>query len=345
VLTATKKKPVAAVVSVAGPVTENGQKVNLTNYDGEKDLLVRELPSIFFPHEVTRFINDLAASCQGINSLAETGHIGRYFDMLWSDIPVPENQALSPTNYLVLSMGTGLGCGILAILPNGVHEVIAMETGHVLVTPLVSKNAESREEAEFYDWMSERVYKGRHTIEYEDICSGRGLAACYQFVVRNSPHADKTLTSETIAKRYGDDPNCRRALFLHYKYLFRIARELCVGLNCKAFFLTGDNQISNDAFVKEEAANFHKEFLDHPKEQWIHDAICYRQTRRTELNLRGALYSARRLAVLNEIDTGVERYEKKRQLMKVPHPVWTLPPLAVGAVLCYAALKFFKKLQ
>jgi len=342
---ATKKKPVSAVVSVAGPVTENGQKVNLTNYIGERDLGVRQLPSILFNHESTRFINDLAASCQGINSLGEEGRVGRYFGQLWSDVPIPENLSLNPTNYLVLSMGTGLGCGVLAILPNGIHEVIALETGHISVTNLSHKHSDSIEEIQLYNWLSERIYKGRHTIEYEDICSGRGLSACYQFVVRNIPHADKTLTPETIAKRAGDDPNAHKAMFLHYKYLFRVAKELCIGLNCKAFFLTGDNQIYNDKFVKDNADLYHKEFLDHPKVEWINEAICYRQTRRTELNLRGALYSARRLSMLADTEREVQKVEKKKQLMKMPHPAWSLPPLALGAVLCYAALKYFKKLQ
>ncbi|PRP77286.1 glucokinase [Planoprotostelium fungivorum] len=345
-LQATKRKPISAVVSVAGPVSENGRKVNLTNYIGDKDLSVEGLPSILFNADCTRFLNDLAATCQGINSLAEEGRLNKYFDQLWSSNPVPPGFGLNPTNYLVLAMGTGLGCGVLAILPNGVHEVIALETGHLTVSTVGPHEEGYQEEVQFLEWLAQKIYGGKHAIEWEDICSGRGLQSCYEYVVRNDNSADKTLNPEAIAKRAVEnnyDPYCRTALFLHYKFLFRTAQEQCVGLNCKAFFLTGDNQIYNNAFVKEKSQEYLEEFLNHPKRQWIDEAVCFRQTRRTELNLRGALYSARKIFMIAQAEIDVERAEKKKQL-HVPHPGWALPPLALGAILCYGTLKLMKKI-
>jgi len=345
-LTAIKDRPISAVVSVAGPVTENGRKVSLTNYIGEKDLTVDDLPSILFNAGSTRFLNDLASTCQGINSLAEDGRINKYFDQLWSPYPVPADLRLNPTNYLVLSMGTGLGCGVLAILPNGIHEVIALETGHLTVTTVGPNEPGYAQEVQFLEWLSQKIYGGRHAVEWEDICSGRGLQSCYQYMVRNDASSDKTLSSEIIAKRAVEevhDPHCRSALFLHYKFLFRTAQELCVGLNCKSFFLTGDNQISNNPFVKTMCEELLAEFRNHPKRHWIEDNVCFRQTRRTELNLRGALYSARAIALIAKAEKDVTRSERKQQI-RVPHPVWGLPPLALGAALCYGWLVYSKRL-
>jgi glucokinase len=290
--------PVTACFAIAGPISGQGKFVSVTNYTGQKDLWVTDLPAIFCPHESTRFINDLASTCHGINFLSEENLLNKYFDSYWSSA----NQAdphLSNVNYAVLSMGTGLGCGLLVQLPNGQHEVVATENGHSTVSTLGPDHPGYAEELSFLNFLSKKLYHGKHFIEWEDICSGRGLLACYQYVILNHPAADSTLDAATISKKAvgpAHDPYCRQAMTLHYKYLFRSAQQQCVGLNCKGFFLTGDNQIANNALVNELREEFHAEFLNHPKLDWIQHNVCFRQTKSTDLNLHGALFAARLIA-------------------------------------------------
>eukprot|EP01117_Protostelium_nocturnum_P006952 TRINITY_DN2493_c0_g1_i2.p1 TRINITY_DN2493_c0_g1~~TRINITY_DN2493_c0_g1_i2.p1 ORF type:complete len:431 (-),score=114.81 TRINITY_DN2493_c0_g1_i2:180-1472(-) len=289
-------RPVTACLAIAGPVSDKGRSVSLTNYVGEKQLKVNDLPAIFCPHDSTIFINDLASTCHGINSLGEENLLSEYFESLWSQ---ETKVRLDPTNYAVLSMGTGLGCGILALLPSEAHEVISTENGHSTVSTVGPSHPNYDSEVSFINYLGEKLYNGKHAIEWEDICSGRGLLACYEYVTRNHPSADKSLDAASISKRaVGEAPDeyCRDAMYLHFQFLFRSAQQQCVGLNCKGFFLTGDNQIANNAFVTEFREKFHSEYLNHPKAEWIGKNQCYRQIKSTELNLRGALYAARLVA-------------------------------------------------
>jgi glucokinase len=42
----------------------------------------------------------------------------------------------------------------------------------------------------------------------------------------------------------------QRALEIHYRILMRTSQNIAVGMNVKGVFLCGDNQVSNDKFVK-----------------------------------------------------------------------------------------------
>lgn len=44
------------------------------------------------------------------------------------------------------------------------------------------------------------------------------------------------------------DIYAEKAVQTHYKYLFRIAQQLCIGLIGKAVFLAGDNQVGRYIF-------------------------------------------------------------------------------------------------
>ena len=79
-----KKFVKAGCIDVAGPVSELGQKVEITNYKGGEDNLHRnlslcELPSLLFPPGHSRIINDLESACYGISGLNAKGTVGEYF--------------------------------------------------------------------------------------------------------------------------------------------------------------------------------------------------------------------------------------------------------------------------
>lgn len=46
-----------------------------------------------------------------------------------------------------------------------------------------------------------------------------------------------------VEKALSGDISSNQALYFHYKYLFRSAKQQCVGLQTKGIFLAGDNQV------------------------------------------------------------------------------------------------------
>lgn len=99
---------------------------------------------------------------------------------------------ITNTNYtdLVLAMGTGLGAGLLFSLTykqswhnaDPTFDIIPLEAGHCTITYPGYSHDSAEKEAKRLKFLSEKLYDGgKHAIEFEDICSGRGLKACYLF--------------------------------------------------------------------------------------------------------------------------------------------------------------------
>jgi len=86
-----------------------------------------------------------------------------------------------------MAMGTGLGTGLLfsstykhtKFDDNPKFEVIPLEAGHCSITYPAEKQPQYHSESKRLTNLSKSVYGSHHVAEFEDICSGRGLKACY----------------------------------------------------------------------------------------------------------------------------------------------------------------------
>jgi len=253
-----------------------------------------QLPRSLFP-ENTVFINDLAAAAEGIVALSEDGRLSEFFKPMWT--PHLEDNThiqMKPVNYVVMAMGTGLGACLL--LSNGAkHTVLPCESGHTSITPLGPSHPASLEETQLLNFLSHKIYQGKLNPEWEDICSGRGLVSCYEFLCRNDSTSPKTLTAFDVvqmALSEEPDPLATKAMLVHYSYLLRASSQQCVGMLAKGVFLAGDNQAANDPFVSKHLEAFQKEFLNNSKKDWIEGVPVYRQTRSYNLNLLGCIHRA-----------------------------------------------------
>jgi len=243
----------------------------------------------------TVFINDLASACEGIAALNSVGLLKQFFQPLWSSAS-HDPVELQPVNYLVLAMGTGLGCGLL-VAKDGSHEVLSLETGHTFITPLGNSHPNKEEEQNLFNFLSNKLYQNKFSPEWEDICSGRGLGYCYEFVTKDVHGAEKLNAGQIVAKAVRDkDPNAIKAVSIHYKYLFRAAQNQCVGFIAKGVFLAGDNQVANDQFVSHHIPTFKDEFMNHSKANWLENVPVYRQIKGYNLNLHGTVHVAKRNA-------------------------------------------------
>ncbi|KAL0481858.1 glucokinase [Acrasis kona] len=299
-----RKVPLGSVVALAGPVVDH-TSVALTNYvEKEQDLHVDELNEKLFPRGKTRFINDLEAACFGIIGLGLEDRLGEYMASLWvsneeSSIPVK----LKKISYAVMSMGTGLGVGIIQYNDNYHGEIkyqpLPLEAGHCLIAHPAPGDKYYDRDIQRLKFLSKKLYKDVTSIEYEDICSGRGLQYCHEFELSLlSTNDEPKIATRALKSGNPDDTPEGRALLVHYKYLMEAAQNVCVMIpSVKGVFFTGDNQLANESFVLESADIYKEVFLNHPKRHWLEPVAKHMVRQKTphNFNLEGAHFVANHL--------------------------------------------------
>lgn len=289
--------PYAACLDIAGPIADHGKEVEITNYTGsspERTIRTTDLPQLLFPAGRTVFINDLESCCYGILGLDEQKKLAEFFAPLWGsesgDFQLPN------VHHAVLAAGTGLGAGLLLKLGKRNFQVYPLEYGHALIPPLGANHANRESDQHLLDYLSQRLYSGAFPAEYEDIVSGRGLTYVYDFLVKDTGATGGLSPAEIASEAAAGNTQAEQALEIHYRILMRTSQNIAVGMNVKGVFLCGDNQVSNDKFVKSIKQKLHDEFLNHPKRHWIEKVPVYTQTTSFNINLYGTLYVARLLA-------------------------------------------------
>jgi len=253
----------ACGIDAAGPVSEDKNTVVITNWpeSHERTIDIRKLDERVCPRGKTSLLNDLEACCHGISALSAAGQLGNYFELL-DDPAKPVPASLQPRKHLVMAMGTGLGVGVLLDNPKTNFSVLPMEIGHTIVTHFGETHKEHDSDEKFLTWLGKKVYNGLHSPEFEDICSGRGLAWAYEFLTGGTVAQPKDIAQGAMK----GDKNAEKAMLLHYRFLLRVAQNTCVGIQTKGVILCGDNQVHNYAFVRAHAADLMEEFLHHPKQ-------------------------------------------------------------------------------
>jgi len=282
----------AAALDAAGPINrENGDiQVIITNWPSDNCLKISQLPETLFPKGKSTMLNDLEAGCFGILALNAQKSLSKYFKPLWET--KNPSDSLMPKTYMVLAMGTGLGVGSL-FYAGDKHMVIPMEVGHSLVTSYGPEHPDYKQDTELYNFISNLLYKGVHGVEFEDICSGRGLEYSYQFLIKDTSKPKKT--AEEIGKSVKEDELAARAMHLHYKTLIRCAQNIAISMNAKGIILSGDNQVYNKDFVFSSSDALKKDFLHHPKQAWIEDSPVLAQVESVNTMILGCLYKASEL--------------------------------------------------
>jgi glucokinase len=293
-------------LAVAGRIIKDGQAVEFTNYDKNSNLLNKnELPTFLFPHNNTHFLNDLESSCYGLIGLDERHKLQKYFEVFWSSQKI-ENIRLQPQRYLVFAMGTGLGIALLITTKNShKHEVLSLEFGHILHAGLGAMDEDATDDKKLLRHLSNKLYQNQYVPETEDICSGRGLKYVYDWVreenQKNGCEVPDLETPKDIAtEAINGNLYATKAMLFHFKWLFRSAQNLCVGLQAQGVFLAGDNQVNNHPFVMKYKSRLREVFLNHPKQAWIENIPFFSQTEKLNTNIEGTIYYAQRHFALSQ---------------------------------------------
>jgi len=281
--------PVACCIDLAGPRLSQ-YEIKLTNYHVDDcHLNITQLPKKICPPGTLYILNDLESGAYGIIPYIQR----KMTKEIFCDFIHPlETKGPSSTGvYIVLAAGTGLGVGII-YYSAGEFKVIASEFGHISLVPLTPEEEMLFEKIKKYLPTVEGT-RTNFNLEYEDLVSGRGI----KYIFDNIKTCTRELTSAEIAKEAneftGDRTNdCVRALTLHYKCLFRAAKETSVGLFSSGAFMIGDNIVRNKNFVNSIHQDLEDEFKNHPKLEWLSKIPVYVQKDIMNLNLIGCIYYA-----------------------------------------------------
>ena len=289
----------ACGIDAAGPISEDKQSVVITNWPEAhaRTIDIGALDARVCPRGRTALLNDLEACCHGVAALSAAAQLGAYFELL-ADGAAPVPARLAPKKHLVMAMGTGLGVGMLLDSAKDRFSVLPMELGHTLVTHLGAAHPEHARDEAYLRWLGAKVYGGAHSPEFEDVCSGRGLAWAFEFLSGGEVAAPKD-----IAQRAAQgEAAAEGAMLLHYRFLLRAAQNTCVGLQSKGVILCGDNQVHNHAFVRAHAPQLIAEFLHHPKQngpaghRWLEGIPIFIQKKSVNANMIGCVAVASSLA-------------------------------------------------
>jgi len=240
----------------------------------------------------------IESCCYGILALNEQNLLYEYFEPLWGG---DANIKLAPVHHAIAAAGTGFGCGLLTKL-GPQFQVYPLEFGHVSIIPLGKTDPEKDLDDKLLDYLSARLYDGKHAPEFEDIVSGRGLTYVYDFLVKDL-EKKTTLSAVEVAIAATTQPvneHALQALQIHYKILARSLQAISIGLQVKGILLAGDNQVANLPFVRSYAKELQAVYVNHQKHSWIDHVPVYTQNKLFNINIFGTLFVAKIAANIQE---------------------------------------------
>lgn len=292
------KAAIGAAIAGAGRILQLGSVLDITNFKGgpEHRILARaELPQLLFPQHSTVFLNDLQAASYGVLSIAEEGSLTDYFSKLWG----PSFDVQKRGHYLIVAPGTGLGASALLWIPE-LNNYIAMplEGGHTLVPSSGPASSEVAAEQRMLDWIANKCWAGKTTVEFEDLVCGQGVVNIFEYLcsVDRAPFPAEC-TAQTVVDRVfaaSPDPLAVQALYLHYRYMSRFSASLTILTQVAAVFWCGSNQVINDSFIRARATDLERDWFEHSKAEWLREVPVLGQVKDVNVNILGTILIARR---------------------------------------------------
>ncbi|KAN0055225.1 hypothetical protein ACTA71_008324 [Dictyostelium dimigraforme] len=285
-------EPEFCCIALAGPhLSKNMYK--MTNYEeGDNLLYTEKLPSKLCPPGKYAVLNDLESGAYGIIPFMKVqGGLGSIF----STIVQQTGTLRQPDNcvYPVLAAGTGLGVGLITKFGDQ-YKVIPSEFGHISICSDTNDC-----EQELFKKLQDNIKKKEtsrtnYALEYEDIVSGRGVQALYNIMKHKeeSERDNAQIATQAAINPENTECSCVKTMKIHYQYLVRCAREISVGTFGASVFLIGDNIVRNNAMVNSIKPFLAKEFLDHPKLEWLSTIPVFGQKVIINLNLIGCIFYA-----------------------------------------------------
>lgn len=302
------KRVVASALNLPGPV-QGGVGGPIANYQGatneDKVLRLAELPKALFIEHHTVMLNDLEAGAYGVIAADHFKIFPQLFTTMWSAKGAPAgavnaSHGLGKGHCFVVAPGTGLGNALIQYHSfSDKYTVLPLEFGHTSV--------QSETETEFLAAHKQELKRGNYMVEYDDLCSGRGLVRLYHWVTRGKPSKRAAITAKDISDlAKGGDVDSIRAFDLYNTFLMRYCSQMAMGFVPSTIVLCGDNFVHNKGIYEQQRVvdAMKATLLDHSMERmgFMSRVAVVRQRELANLNLLGCVFisenAARKLSKL-----------------------------------------------
>jgi glucokinase len=287
----------ATTYTLPGPI--DGDSVTIPNFwaSGDHRFTRGELSAFEFLQGRVSLINDVQALGHGLISTDEYYGLEDDFAPLWKPPAMDVMPTLYPLYFsseaaAVLLVAFGLGAAfIVPIDSSDSYRVIASEGGHAIVQLCGPDEPGYEEEIALMKFIAERQH---HAVEWEDICSTRGLAHCYNFELRGGQQAQSGEGVNAIAEIEQDpsDGVAMKALTTHFKFLMRFARMSAISFTCKSVFITYSVFAGGTHALQRQIALCRDEFMHFTKSEWVSNVSVFVQTTDRNISAMGVMYHA-----------------------------------------------------
>ncbi|OHT04985.1 hypothetical protein TRFO_27363 [Tritrichomonas foetus] len=324
----------ATTFSFPGPI--DNDVVEIPNWwaTGDNHFSKRDFSNLSICQKQVNIINEIQALGHGLISTDEFYGLEDDFAPLWKPPAMDVMPTLYPLYFsseaaAVLQIAFGLGAAfIVPIDSSDSYRVIASEWGHSQIQICGPEEAAYPEESGIVKFIRER--KGA-AVEWEDICSSRGLRNCYEYYLlhqqQNSPQTSvnqanssnnnslntplSTLTNSlnsnnnsnstaintivdplTEIEKDPNDPIASKALTMHFKFLMRFARQCSVSFKCKSVFIKYSVFNGGTQCIQKHIALCRDEFMHFTKSEWVSNVSVFVQTSNRNISSMGVMYHA-----------------------------------------------------
>jgi glucokinase len=290
----------AAAICVPGPVSGNFAVV--ANFEGEtqdeKTVRLRDLPQSLFPERHTMLLNDLEAAAHGVLGLSEVGKFGAHFKPMFGP-RASEDPTVSGSNALVVAPGTGLGTAALHHHRErgGTQSVMALEFGHTSVA--------TKKERALLGAMEQTLRhdrRGLYDVEYDDVCTGRGLVYAYKHITRASyKQSNASIDAGQISQlAERGDKAALEAMHIYHRFIMMFSSQMVMGLQAETVVLCGDNVVKNKFYFDDPAnvARAKEQLYAHSMQRlgFMARPTVMRQVVSLNLNLVGCVHASQQHA-------------------------------------------------
>ena len=267
-----------ACLAVAGPVTEQGGKAQVTNLPWTLDSAA---VCKRFGFNNTHIINDFEAMGYGVECLNPN-----------DSIPLQDGQPELDGPRLVVGAGTGFGVGQL-FCQNGVHRPMATEGGHMDFAPV------DGEQIALLSFLQQRWSH----VSVERLLSGQGLCNIHDFLLERSKKTLNPAFAMALAEGdpaaaisahadHDDVPTARDAMRLFVSIYGAVTGNLAlVTLPRGGVYITGGIAAKNIDQLRRDD-RFINAFLDKGRMRGLLESFPVVISVDQELGLKGAAYAA-----------------------------------------------------
>jgi hypothetical protein len=282
--------------TLPGPIDSEGVVIPNFWAEGDNRFSRSELCDFPFLRGQVSLINDVQALGHGLISTDEYYGLEDDFAPLWKPPAMDVMPTLYPLYFsseaaAVLLVALGLGVAfIVPIDSTDSYRVIASEWGHAIVQLCGPDEPGYEEELALTRFIAARE---QHAVEWEDICSTRGLRNCYDFELRNAQgQAADVVDVMAEIERDPSEPIAAKALTTHFKFLMRFARMCAISFTGKSVFITYSVFATGTAALQRQVAVCRDEFMHFTKSEWVSNVSVFVQTTDRNLSAMGVMYHA-----------------------------------------------------